>query len=165
MNYEDRTDLLAPADLVSTEVLSRLRLNTDAAERLMAEATAEGSVVVSPAAREAISNRVRRDTDAGSGAPAEAEAVEQDAMLCGYRFGRLALGPSSSSTISAEILCDGAERMYVYDLLLFDAPVPVRSILERHDVADQAAFEEAAGWAWAFGLGIAVIESDVTDAR
>jgi hypothetical protein len=91
VNYEDRTDLLPPEQVVSASLLAALRLIPDVA-RLMTLCLERQQRSVSSAAYEAIVMRAAEDTAPGSGAPAGARAAEEDAMLCGYRFGRLALG-------------------------------------------------------------------------
>lgn len=90
VNYEDRTDLLPPDQVVSSSLLLKLQ-RTAEASRLMTLSLDDPSPSVSSAAYEVILLRVVEDTAPGSGAPAQARAVEEDAMLCGYRFGRLAL--------------------------------------------------------------------------
>lgn len=125
------------------------------------------SVPVSSAAYEAILLRVVEDTAPDSGAPAEARAAEEDAMLCGYRFGRLALGPlPRRRPISPEEIRQRTDSIDLYGLFVWDAPapdgrVPVDAILSRHGAAHIYALEEAVTWAWAFGLGVALVEADL----
>lgn len=166
VNYEDRTDLLPPDQVVSGSLLLKLR-RTAGAARLMALSLNDPSPSVSSAAYKVIHQRVVEDTAPGSGAPAEAAAVEEDAMLCGYRFGRLALGrPGRRRPIQVEALRRRTESMDLYALFSWDAsandgPVPVDAILGRHGAEHVYALEEAVSWAWAFGLGVALVEADL----
>jgi hypothetical protein len=111
--------------------------------------------------------RVAEDTAPGSGAPVPAAVVEEDAMLCGYRFGRLALGPlPRRQPIPLEALRRRTESMDLYALFIWDASardnrVPVDAILGRHAAGHIHALAEAVTWAWAFGLGIALVEADL----
>lgn len=166
VNYDDRTDLLPPDRVVSASLLSELRLTREAARFMVMSLEDPASVAVSPAAREAILLRVAEDTAPGTGAPAEARAAEEDAMLCGYRFGRLVLGPlPRRRPVSPEEIRRRADSMYLYDLLVWDGAgsggrVPVDAILGRHGAGHIYALEEAVSWAWAFGLGVALVEAD-----
>jgi hypothetical protein len=124
------------------------------------------SVRVSLAAYKAIRQRVEEDTAPGTGAPAEARATEEDAMLCGYRFGQLVLGPLAlRQPVSSAELWRRTDSMHLYALLAWTAPapvgrVPVEVILARHGAGHILALEEAVTWAWAFGLGLALVEAD-----
>jgi hypothetical protein len=69
VNYEDRTDLLPPEQVVSAVLLSKLRLIPDVAQ-VMALSLDTQERSVSSAACEAIVMRVVQDTAPGSGAPA-----------------------------------------------------------------------------------------------
>jgi hypothetical protein len=168
VNYEDRTDLLPPERVLSRSLLSRLRRAPEAARLMTSSCSDPSSVAVNAAAYEAILQRVVEDTAPDRGAPPEARAVEEDAMLCGYRFGRLALGPlPHTRMILAEDLRIRTDSMYLYDLFVWDAStpdarVPIRDILIRHGVAHIHALEEAGAWAWAFGLGVALVETDLS---
>jgi hypothetical protein len=170
MNYEDRTDLLPPEQVVSGPLLARLRLIPDAAW-LMAHSLEMQKRSVSSAAYEAILLRAAEDTAPGSGAPAVARAAEEDAMFCGYRFGRLALGsPPRRRPVSPEEIKGRADSMYLYGLFVWDAPtsrgrVPVDVILSRHEAGQLHALEEAVTWAWSFGLGVALVEADLDDSE
>ena len=165
VNYEDRTDLLLPEQVVSALTLARLgEENED--EDLMRRAAQDASTSVSPPAREAMQTRVDQDCAADQGASPKASAVEFDAMLWGYRFGRLRLSPSIESSSSPEVLRERAERVDLYGLLRLLPTTPIgpdvsRELLRRNDaVEDEFALEEAVAWAWAFGFGVAVIEAD-----
>src|SRR5262252_7967431 len=80
VNYEDRTDLLPPDQVVSSSLLLKLR-RTAEASKLMTLSLADPSPLgVSSAAYEVILLRVVEDTAPGRGAPAQARAVEKDAM-------------------------------------------------------------------------------------
>ena len=167
MNYEDRTDLLPPEQVVSGSLLAKLRLIPGAARLLtLSLDTQERSV--SSAAYEAIVLRAAEDTAPDSGAPAEARAAEEDAMLCGYRFGRLALGSlhRRRRLVSPEEIRRRADSMYLYGLFVWDVStpddrVPVDAILSRHSSGQLHALEEAVTWAWAFGLGVSLVEADL----
>lgn len=165
VNYEDRTDLLPPEVVVSASLLSKLRRAPEAARLMRASASDPSAVSVSSAAYEAIVQRVAEDTAPDQGAPPEARAVEEDAMLCGYRFGRLALGPlPRTRPISPEKIRRRTDSMYLYNLVIEDAQIPFDTILRRN-VAQQSgylyALEEAVTWAWSFGLGVALVEADL----
>jgi hypothetical protein len=92
-------------------------------------------------------------------------------MLCGYRFGRLALGPlARRRPIPPEEIRRRTDSMYLYALFVWDAPgpdgrVPVNAILSRQGAGHRNALEEAVTWAWAFGLGVALVEADLDAAR
>jgi hypothetical protein len=166
VNYEDRTDLLPPEQVVSGSLLAKLGRIPDVAQ-LMVLCLDMQKRSVSPAAYEAIVLRAAQDTAPDSGAPAGARAAEEDAMVCGYGFGRLALGcaPGRHPVSPAEIL-RRADSMYLYGLFVWDvsAPsdrVPVDAILSRHGSEQLHALEEAVTWAWAFGLGVALVEADL----
>ena len=160
MSYEDRSDLAAPSEVVSSDLLARLQLRGDAASLIEEAADNPQCVSVTSAAQEAIAVRVAEDTAPERGAPPGASAVETDAMLSGYRFGRLALGPlMSRAQIASSELRDRTEAMYLYDLHVWkDGTVPI----ERNGLARDGALEEAVSWAWAFGLGVAVVEADAS---
>lgn len=166
VNYEDRTDLLPPDQVVSVSVLSKLRLTPEAARFMTLSLDDHSPVMVTSAAYEAIRQRVVEDTAPGSGAPAQARAAEEYAMLCGYRFGQLALGPLARRlAISPEEIRRRTDSMYLYSLFVWDSStpdrrVPVDAILSRHG-AEIYALEEAVTWAWAFGLGVALVEADL----
>ena len=166
MNYEDRTDLLPPEQVISAPLLARLRLIPDAA-RLMRLSLDRQERGVSSAAYEAIVLRATEDSGPHSGAPAGAWAAEEDAMVCGYRFGRLALGsPPRRRPVSPLEIRSRADSMYLYGLFVWDTStsnsrVPVHAILNRHDPEQPYALEEAVMWAWAFGLGVALVEADL----
>ena len=124
-----------------------------------------------PAAREVIALRAAEDTAPGSGAPPGARAVEEDAMLCGYRFGRLALGSRRRRRlVSPEEARRRVDSMYLYGLFVWDAStprgrVPVDAILSRHESGQLPALEEAVMWAWSYGLGVALVEADLDAAE
>ena len=166
MNYEDRTDLLPPEQVVSAPLLATLRLIPDVA-RLITLCLDRLERSVSSAAYEAIVLRAAEDTAPGSVAPAGARVAEEDAMLCGYRFGRLALGSlPRRRPVSREEIRRHADSMYLYGLFVWDASapdgqVPVDAILSRHESGQLHALEEAVAWAWAFGLGVALVEADL----
>ncbi len=166
VNYEDRTDLLPPEQVVSAVLLSKLRLIPDVAQ-VMALSLDTQERSVSSAAYEAIVMRAVQDTAPGSGAPGGARAAEEDAMLCGYRFGRIALGPlPRRRPVSPVEIQRRADSMYLYGLFAWDASapdsrVPVDAILSRHGLRELHALEEAVIWAWAFGLGVALVEADL----
>jgi hypothetical protein len=166
VNYEDRTDLLPPSEVISAALLSQLRRTPDAVALISVAAADPASTAVTPAAHEAIVRRAYEDTGPGSGAPERARAIEEDAMLCGYRFGRLAVRPTPGSwRPTAAQLRERADSMYLYDLFLEDSPTlgrgaPVADILGRHEGDHDSALDEAVCWAWFFGLGVALIEAD-----
>ena len=170
MNYEDRTDLLPPEQVVSASLLTRLRRIPDAA-RLMRLSFDRQGQGVTPAASEAIAQRAADDTGPGSGAPAGAQAAEEDAMTCGYRFGRAALGsPPHPRPVPPPEIRRRTDSMYLYGLFVWDmstldSRVPVQDILSRHDPEQSYALEEAVLWAWASGLGVALVEADLDTAR
>jgi len=167
VNYEDREDLLPPDQVVSGSLLSKLWLTREAARYMRQSLDGSPPVEPSPGAYEAIVLRVAEDTAPGSGAPAVARAAEEDAMLCGYRFGQLALGPlPRRRPITPEEIRQRTDSMDLYALLIWDAHtpggrVPVDAILSRHGAEHIHALEEAVTWAWAFGLGVALIEADL----
>ena len=155
MNYEDKADRLPPEQVVGRSVLTRL-VGHDRSVR-------PGAVdaEVSFAAEQAMRRRVDEDTSPEQGAPGEAAALELDAMRSGYRLGRRLLGPvRETAAVSPEDLVRTVEAMNVYALPLVDlAPIP--DLLARHIRQPTGAYEEAAAWAWSFGLGIAVVETDL----
>jgi hypothetical protein len=165
VNYEDRTDLLPPEQVISAGLLSKLRQDPDAAGSVSRAAADPTSAAVSPSAGEAIVQRVAEDTAPDRGAPEQARAIEEDAMLCGYRFGRLVVGPPPQGRVLAPVeLRRRTDSMYLYDLFISEAPTPdleapVTAILARHD-EHGSAFDEAIAWAWSFGLGLALVEAD-----
>ena len=162
MNYEDRTDLLAPEAVVSGDVLERLAIPADEAVRLMFDAARDPSAThASAAAREVIEARVQEDTVPAQGAPAEAAAIETDAMLCGYRFGRLALGEPGEAVVAPSDLRERVDGMYLYALDRWGSVSALEQVLARHPGAHTAALDEAAAWAWSYGLGLAVVETDL----
>ena len=165
MNYEDRTDLLAPAEVVSGAVLAKLReLSPERAVRLMAAACDVASAIVTQGAHAAMLQTVEEDTAPARGAPPTARLVEMDAMLCGYRFRALTLGSTTDARRrSARDLRERAEAMYVYDLVIADGQAhpgeAIASVLARHGAETDYALEEAAGWAWYFGLAVALVQA------
>src|SRR4051812_43731354 len=145
VNYEDRTDLTPPSQVVSAPILAKLRLGEDASGLLDRAADDPWCVSVSQPAEQAMVARVREDTAQDRGAPREAAAVEQDAMFPGYRFGRLVLGTvPDAGEVSAAALRERTEAMYLFDLFLWQGRrVPIHRIIERNGVAVTGALEEA----------------------
>jgi hypothetical protein len=167
VNYEDRTDLLAPEQVVSYAVLAKLReLSPERAAQLMAAACDLASVAISEAAQDAMVVTVEEDTAPARGAPSNAGMVEMDAMQSGYRFGALTFGLKTDSGRSVRDLRERADAMYVYDLVIADEQGEpgdaIASVLDRHGAETDYALEEAAGWAWYFGLAVAVVEADLS---
>jgi hypothetical protein len=125
VNYEDRTDLLPPEQVVSAPLLAELRLIPDAARLMTLFLDMQGRSV-SSAAYEAIVLRAAEDIAPGRGAPAGEWAAEEDAMLCGYRFGRLALGSlPRRRPVSPEEIRRRADSMYLYGLFVGTRPPPM----------------------------------------
>ena len=168
MNYEDRPDLVAPEQVVSKDLLAKLRgLDPRFASRLIATACDSSSARISDPAWSAIAETVEDDTAPSQGAPPEARALEEDSMSCGYRFGILALDGATVAARSATELRERADAMYLYDLVIAEGQADVQgaiaAVLARHHLTEQYALEEAAAWAWYFGLGLAVVEADRID--
>ena len=97
-------------------------------------------------------------------------AVAEDVMLCEYGFARLAVGPlpRTRAVSPAEIL-RRAGSMDLHGLFARDAlrgRAPADSVLGRRGAGHAGALEEAAvTWAWAFGLGVALVEADLDAGR
>lgn len=104
--------------------------------------------------------------------PAEAFEVELDAMTWGYRFGvGLIGGQARTCSLTADEIRGRADAMDLYALAAIPNEQSVGSpsgwyrlltevLFGRHGVENPYAMEEACYWAWAFGLGVAVIEAD-----
>jgi hypothetical protein len=175
MNYEDDPALLPPQQVVSQETLARLRRPIEEAIRLLHETVGTRPGVGSPA-YEAIILRAREEAQI-PGAPPGTFAVVEMAMLSGYVFGQ-ALLPSSQACVpvSPLTLRERADAMYLYGLLGFVGGDKSREFDVRcsrliqdvttsvNQVKDPSMFEEEVNWAWAFGLGIAVVEVDLATA-
>jgi hypothetical protein len=91
-------------------------------------------------------------------------------MLCGYRFGRLALGSPERRPVSPEETRRRADSMYLPGLLVWDASTPdgrapVDVILSRDESRQLHALGEAVLWAWSFGLGVALVGADLDAAE
>lgn len=171
-NYEDNPNLVPPTEVVSSPILGRLRsVPPEVVERLL-ESSLASDGVPSSAALEAIRTRVELDCAPERGAPAEAFEVELDAMTWGYRFGVDLLGGSPGPcALTADEIRAKADAMDLYALAAIPDAQPssqasrwhrllTEVLLGRHPVANPYAMEEGCYWAWAFGLGVAVVESD-----
>jgi hypothetical protein len=162
MNYEDRPDLLAPQDVVSAAVLARLESAVGDSGLVAAALDHDSSAASDSAPYEAMRLRARESSGPGTGAPAWALPLEFDAMSCGYRLGRLALSEwQRSRAVPLSEMRQRPESMFLYDLPLAGS-APVDEIIARHVDGATEAEEEAVLWAWAFGLGVAAVEADLS---
>ena len=171
MNYEDRTDLSPPDEVVPRETLERLGRSLSDSRRLLEETRFPEQQPVPKPIEGAIDTLVKRDAGL-AGAPPEAPRVSRAALLCGYRYARLCLGATTSQAPSR--LLDAVDRMYVYDLVDFLCPSDPRGFSElvvnrvRDCAVPQAAeeryaLEESAYLHWSFGVALAAAESSLTE--
>jgi hypothetical protein len=171
VNYEDRTDLSPPDEVVSRETLERLGRSLSNSRRLLEEARLPERQPVPKPIEGAIDTLVKRDAGL-TGAPPEAARVSRAALLCGYRYARLCLGTTAS--LAPSRLLDAVDRMYVYDLVDFLCPSdpPAFSELVGSHVRDCAvpqgaeeryALEESAYLHWSLGVALAAAESSLTE--
>jgi hypothetical protein len=171
-NYEDNPNVFAPGELVSEETLDRLRfVPPEVAERLK-ESSLTSDESPSYTALEALRTRAELDCSPEGGAPPEAFEVEVDAMTWGYRFGVDLLGGATGRcSLTADELRSGADALDLYALAALPGEQPLGTpsrwhrlltevLFRRHPVENPYAMEEACYWAWAFGLGVAVVEAD-----
>jgi hypothetical protein len=163
VNYGDGTGLLPPEAVVSALLLSKLRRTPEPAGLMRMSVEDAPGASVSSAAYEAMVLQAMDDSVLDF-------AVAEDAMLCGYGFARLAVGPlpRTRAVSPAEIL-RRVGSMDLHGLFARDAfrgRALADSVLGRRGAGHAGALEEAAvTWAWAFGLGVALVEADLDAGR
>lgn len=171
-NYEDNPNLVPPAEVVSDQTLGRLRTAPPEVVERLKESSLTSADLPSSAGLKAIRTRVKLDCTPERGAPPEAFDVELDAMTWGHRFGVDLLGGATGRcSLTADEIRARADAMDLYALAALVNEQSVGSpscwhrlltevLLRRHPVENPYAMEEACYWAWAFGLGVAVVEAD-----
>lgn len=167
-NYEDNPDLLPPGAVVSVDTLARLRQVTHEQAESLREVALASNEPLSELAEATIRSRITADCAPDRGAPPDAFEVELDAAEWGFRFGRLLLDlPVSSCRYGPPEVQQRADAVNLYELLALadDQPGRWRRLLtevvfNRHPVESPYSLEEACSWAFAFGFGVAVIETD-----
>lgn len=171
VNYEDRTDLEAPPEVVLLSTLARLERTLDESARMLVESVGETLPPPDDAARRALDELVVRDIRL-KGAPPETETIVRFALASGYRYARTLLGPSGSAYRMNDLM-QAVDRMYVYGLLDYLCPSKpgafgsvireaVRRSVRAHTAGDPNVFEEDAVLHWFYGAAVAVVEHSVT---
>jgi hypothetical protein len=167
VNYEDRTDLVDPGELIPSSTLKRLARAPSDAVRVLAETESEDALRLTGPDAAAIDELVRRDAQLDGAA--KAPCVSRLALTSGYRYGKGVLGAETSEEPVA-LLVDTVDRIFAYALIDYACPPDpvdligaVRESMRQRAVrvcgVEPWAFEEHAFLHWSLGLALAVVDA------